>query len=271
MLVSSAYWQYQIPLWVLIFLFLMVLLVPMEIGFRLGSRHRRTHPKPDPETGSDVTVTAMLTLLALMLAFTYSFSMSRADLRKRAIIAEVNALGTAFVRADRLAEPGRSEVRQRLYDYAESRYVAPGSVLTLVEMEQVVDRSVKIQSKIWPAVKSALRQPGDMTDPEMALLVSGVNDVLDSHTSRMAVIYDRLPTAVLLLLLLIAGTALGLAAYNSSRSGHPIRWRMTVFAFILASLIYLILDYDMMMRGFIQVDHSSLVVLIDEMKNALNH
>ena len=271
MLVSSAYWQYQIPLWVLIFLFLMVLLVPMEIGFRLGSRHRRTHPKPDPETGSDVTVTAMLTLLALMLAFTYSFSMSRADLRKRAIVAEVNALGTAFVRADRLAEPGRTEVRQRLYDYTESRYVAPGSVLTLVEMEQVVDRSVKIQSKIWPAVKSALRQPGDMTDPEMALLVSAVNDVLDSHTSRMAVIYDRLPTAVLLLLLLIAGTALGLAAYNSSLSGHPIRWRITAFAFILASLIYLILDYDMMMRGFIQVDHSSLVVLIDEMKNALDH
>ncbi len=33
---SSAYWQYQIPLWVLIFLFLLVLLVPMEIGFRLG-------------------------------------------------------------------------------------------------------------------------------------------------------------------------------------------------------------------------------------------
>jgi len=76
---------------------------------------------------------------------------------------------------------------------------------------------------------------------------------------------------VLTLLVLIAGTALGLAAYNSSLGGDPIRWRMTAFAFILASLIYLILDYDMMMRGFIQVDHSSLVVLIDEMKDALKH
>ncbi len=62
-----------------------------------------------------------------------------------------------------------------------------------------------------------------------------------------------------------------MAAYNSSLGGHPIRWRMTAFALILASLIYLILDFDMMMRGFIQVDHSSLIVLIDEMKTALNH
>ena len=212
----------------------------------------------------------MLTLLALMLAFTYSFSMSRADLRKRAIITEVNALGTAFVRADRLSEPGRTEVRQRLYDYTESRmsprfHFNPGRdgagsrSLGEETIENLASRQVS------PATTR------DMTDPEMALLVSAVNDVLDSHTSRMAVIYDRLPTAVLALLVLIAGTALGLAAYNSSLSGHPIRWRMTAFAFILASLIYLILDYDMMMRGFIQVDHSSLVVLIDEMNNALKH
>ncbi len=74
-----------------------------------------------------------------------------------------------------------------------------------------------------------------------------------------------------LLVLLMAGTSLGLAAYNSSRNGQPIRWRTTAFAFILAALIYTILDYDMMMRGFIQVDHSSLVSLIDEMKEALKH
>ena len=137
-------------------------------------------------------------------------------------------------------------------------------------MEQVVDRSVVIQSKIWPAVKSALRQPGDMTDPERALLISAINNILDSHTSRMAVFYDRLPTAILALLVLIAGTALGVAAFNSSLSGNPMRWRMTAFAFILSSLMYLILDFDMMMRGFIQVDHSSLVTLIEEMAAALD-
>lgn len=268
-MVSSGYWLYQTPLWVLIFLFLAVLLIPMEIGFRLGKRRNQFHLNPEAEVRNDVTLAATLALLGLMLAFTYSFSMSRADLRKKALITEVNALGTAFLRADLLPEPGRTEVRQQLYEYAKSRYVEPGSITTLEEMHQVVNRSEEVQSRIWPAVKLAIRQPGNMSNPEKALLVAAVNDVLDSHTSRMAVFYDRLPTAVLLLLLLIAGTALGGAAYNSSLSGHKVRWRLTGFAFILAYLMYLILDFDMTMRGLIQIDHSSLVKLIDEMAVAL--
>jgi hypothetical protein len=265
----GAYWQYQIPLWVVFFLFLTLLLTPMEVGFRLGRRWKRLHPFPEGETRSDITLNGMLTLLALMLAFTYSFCVSRADLRKTAILTEVNALGTAFLRADLLPEPGRSDVRQRLYEYAVSRYVEPGSITTLEEMEKVVARSEEIQSRIWPATKAAIRQDGAITNPERALLVSAINDVLDSHTSRMAVIYDRLPTSVLILLLLIAGTSLAVGAFHSSSNGHEIRWRMGLFACIVASLMYLILDYDMMMRGFIQVDHSSLVELIDEMKAAL--
>lgn len=267
----SPYWQYQLPLWAVIFLFLILLLIPMEVGFRLGARQKLLYADAESEARSDVTLASLMALLGLMLAFTYSFSLSRADLRKAALIKEVNAISTAFLRADLLPEPGRTEVRDRLFDYAKSRYVEPGTVRTLQEVEKVVDRSVQIQSKIWPAVKSALRQKGDMSDPLKALLVSAVNDVLDAHTSRMAVFFDRLPTAVLVLLMFIAGLSLGAAAYSSVLRGHFSRWRMTAFALILASLMYIILDYDMMMRGFIQVDQRSLVLLIQEMKSALQH
>ena len=85
----------------------------------------------------------------------------------------------------------------------------------------------------------------------------------------MAVTHDRLSTAVLILLLLIAGTSLGVGAFHSSLNGNLIRWRMTLFAWIVASLMYLIFDYDTMTGGFIQVDHSSLGTLIEEMKASL--
>ena len=262
----GPFWQYQLPLWLVFLLFLSLLLIPIEIGFRVGVRQKRLHPDPKGSALSDVTMTSMLALLGLMLAFTYSFSMSRADLRKHAIIDEVNSIGTAFIRADLLPEPGRNEVRKRLYEYAQSRYVAPGSVTTLDEMKKIVVRSEAVQANIWPAVKTALRQPGEMTGAEKALLISAINNILDAHTSRMAVIYDRLPTVVLMLLVLIAGASLYITAYNSSLGGHQTRWRMTAFSFILASLMYLILDYDMMMRGLIQVDHSSLLQLIERLK-----
>jgi len=240
----------------------------MEVGVRIAKRQKYKYLNQE-EARNDVTLASMMALLGLMLAFTYSFSMSRADLRKNAIVTEVNAISTAFLRADLLPEPGRSELRKRLFEYAESRWVEPGTIGTLKELEKVVDRSVEIQSKIWPALKSALRQKGDVTGPEKALLVSAVNDVLDAHTRRMAVIYDRLPTPVLALLVLIAGVSLAVAAYNLEIRNRFSRWRMTLFALILASLMYIILDYDMMMRGLIQVDHSSLDFLIQDMKKSL--
>lgn len=266
----GPYWQYQLPLWVVIFLFLILLLIPMEVGFRLGVWQKEMRPDLKRGARGDVALASIMALLGLMLAFTYSFSLSRSDLRKVELIKEVNAISTAFLRADLLPEPGRTEVRKLLFDYAKSRYVKPGTIRTLSELESAVNRSVEIQSRIWPAVKSALRQKGDISDPEKALLVSAINDVLDSHTSKMAVVYDRLPTAVLALLVMIAGASLGLAGYNSGLTGNFSRWRMTAFALILASLIYIILDYDMMLRGFIRIDQRSLLLLIDEMKMAVN-
>jgi hypothetical protein len=46
---------------------------------------------------------------------------------------------------------------------------------------------------------------------------------------------------------------------------------MTGFAFVLACLMYVILDYDMMLRGMIQVDQSSLVLLMEQLDRELHH
>ena len=93
--------------------------------------------------------------------------------------------------------------------------------------------------------------------------------MLDAHTSRMAVIYDRLPSPVLALLVLIAASSLGLAAYHASLSGHRYRWRLVTFAVILSTLITLILDFDFITHGFIRINHESLASLIQEMEVAL--
>jgi hypothetical protein len=267
--VLDPYWQYEIPLWLVFFLFLIMLVIPMEAGFRLGERQHRLHPEEGKAARNDVTLASMLALLGLMLAFTYSFSMSRADMRKQALVVEVNAISTAFLRADLASEPSRTELRELLFDYARSRVTVLGTIKTREDVQEVVDRSLEIQSKIWPATKLTLRQERDMSDPERALLVSAINDVLDVHNSRMAVFYDRLPTAVLALLVLIAAASLAVAAYNTSMTGQSSRWRMSAFAVILASLMFIIMDFDMSMRGFVRVNHQSQALLIQEMEAAL--
>jgi hypothetical protein len=79
-----------------------------------------------------------------------------------------------------------------------------------------------------------------------------------------------LPTAVLGLLLLIASASLAMAGYNSALRRRGDRWRLTSFAMVLAGLMYIILDYDMMMRGLIQVDQQSTILLIEEMQKAVS-
>jgi hypothetical protein len=66
----------------------------------------------------DIAMGSMFALLGLIMAFTYAFTVSRADHRKQAIVNEANTIGTAFLRVELASEPGRSELRRLLLDYA---------------------------------------------------------------------------------------------------------------------------------------------------------
>ena len=106
-----GYFFQQLPLWVIALLFLAVLSVAVELGFRVGLRKRKQWP--DAEIGGGgVVLTAMMALLGLILAFTYSASASRYDARKQAVIVEANDIGTAFLRAGLVDDPGRTEPQQ---------------------------------------------------------------------------------------------------------------------------------------------------------------
>jgi len=119
---------YDIPLWVDALAFVFLLSVAIEAGYRLGLRQRRASGSAEKATRGDVTLSAMLALLGLMLAFTYAFTLSRADARKDAIVEEANAIGTAFLKADFLTEPGRRALQEGLLDYARTRIITEEQV-----------------------------------------------------------------------------------------------------------------------------------------------
>ena len=98
---------YTYPIWIAGLIFLVVLLIALELGYRVGFARRELWEDADSGGGA-IVQTSMFALLGLLLAFTYAAGMSRHDARKQAVPAETNALGTAFQRADILAEPGRT-------------------------------------------------------------------------------------------------------------------------------------------------------------------
>jgi hypothetical protein len=259
------HWLYEWPIWVDGVLFWLLLLIAIEGGFWMGlRRHRRSVDAKNTVRG-DVTLGSMLALLGLLLAFTYAFSLGRADMRKQAIIHEANAIGTAFLRADLGAEPGKSELRQGLLDYARTRLLY--KELYGEPLREAVDRSLDAQSRLWPAAERAVQ--GDVPGPIQALILQAVNDVLDAHTIRIAVVNDRIPGIVLALLLLVAAASLAVAAHNAGLNGSINRWRMSAFSLVLAALMLVIVDFDRGQHGFIRISLQPLEVIIKDLESQL--
>jgi hypothetical protein len=261
-------WLYQQPFWLIALLLTIVLFLALEAGFRLGLRDSHNLRDTDRIMRADVTLAAMLALLGLMLAFTYAFSLSRADLRKQAIVNEANAIETAFLRADLLPEPARNDLRRLLIEYARTRVLSGERLTDVQQLRQQVERSLAVQQQLWPATLRALE--ADLPAPIAATFLLAINQVLDAHTTRLAVGMDHMPPIVIMTLVVIAAVSLAGAAHNAGLRRRMIRWRMNAFALVLIMLILIIIDFDLAYRGFIQVSNQSMIVLVSDMESAMS-
>src|ERR1700757_1569442 len=130
-----------LPLWGLFIAILLVVLLSVECGYRLG-KYRRGQQEKEAPVGTMVGAT--LGLLAFILAFTFGLAASRFDNRRQVLLDEANAIGTTYLRAGILPEQGE-EIRALLRDYVGARLEAVQSG----KVAEGVRRSEDIQQKVW--------------------------------------------------------------------------------------------------------------------------
>ena len=258
---------YDLPIWISGALFLVVMLLAHEVGYRLGLR-RGEMSRDGGSVGSDVVLTSILATFGLILAFTYAFTVSRADMRKRVNVDEANAIGTAFLRAGLVANPEGAELKRALLEYARTRVVTPESVSSRAKFNEALRRSLEAQAKLWPITERIVKskRPG----PIEASLVAAINQVLDMNTTRLTIAFDRLPQVILFMLLFVSGASLAIAGFNSGLSGRFSRWRMTVLALVLALVIFIIIDFDYPQQGFIRINQVPIQSTIADMEANLS-
>src|SRR5215510_8336224 len=132
-----------LPLWGLFVAILVVVLLSVECGYRLG-KYRRSRHEQEKEAPLGTMVGATLGLLAFILAFTFGLAANRFDTRRQVLLNEANAIGTTYLRAGMLPERGQ-QVRDLLRDYVAARLeaVQPGNLAGGIR------RSEDIQQRIW--------------------------------------------------------------------------------------------------------------------------
>src|SRR5215475_10613746 len=132
-----------LPLWGLFLAILLLVLLSVEGGYRLG-KYRRSRSEEEKEAPVGAMVGATLGLLAFMLAFTFGLAASRFDTRRQVLLDEANAIGTTYLRAGILPER-REEIRTLLRNYVNTRLDAVQSN----NITEGIRQSENIQNEVW--------------------------------------------------------------------------------------------------------------------------
>jgi hypothetical protein len=185
----------------------------------------------------------MLTLLGLLVGFAISMAVGRYDQRKVYEEAEANAIGTEYPRLD-LLPPESAAARALLRTYANDRvafYSDPDRLLTNDT------ETAQTQAALWASIlPEATAHPTQIT----ALVVSGMNDVINSQGYTLAAWRDRLPIEVWALLFLVAGTSNFLIGFGAERLSPATQ---AILPLTAALAFVLIADVEGPRNGLVQV------------------
>lgn len=271
---GDFYNQIAVPslsIYVLGLMLLVALPATAVIGFVTGRNRRKARiaagKSVDLVTG-ETTLAAILALLGLLLAFSFGNALSVAQERKGALFDEAAAIGTAFLRADFVADPSRTELQKALLAYAKTRVISPDTRMeTLDDVQEFIDRSIAAQSKLWPLTLEATADP--LPPPLKTFLAGSVNEVLDLHLDRVKTLSNPVSEFTQGMVLALAMTALFLLGNRAGFVGRDLTWRTFVFSGFLLVVIFTIVDTQRPVEGFVLTDAAAMNATIFDMEQAL--
>jgi hypothetical protein len=185
------------------------------LGVLVG--HRLRHLSESLRESFAVLQAALLGVVALLLAFGLSLAVDRYENRRAAVVADANAIGTTYLRAQTLAEPMRSRSLEDLVAYTDTAIRLTDSVPGGPEATDATEDGQVLQRELWGLAGRALEEAPNASAPR--LYVETLNEMIDQQTVRVAGVSNRVPTAVLVLEILGAALALGLLAAPRCRPG----------------------------------------------------
>jgi hypothetical protein len=238
------------------FLVLIISLVGLWLSAQIGDLLRQRVRPLDDEQHEDfnLIVGANLTLLALLIGFSFSMAISRYDQRKNLEEAEANAIGTAFLRADLLPDVDAAKLRTLLKTYTRLRILFYNT-LDAKEVDKINADTARTHNEMWSTVRSAT---ASHDTPIQALVVSGMNDVINSQGYTQAAWWNRIPIAAWALMAVLAVCCNIMIGYGLLRRD---RRMLLILPVAVAVSFYLICDIESPHRGGIQINPQNLEAL----------
>jgi hypothetical protein len=223
-----------------------------EIGFLLGSLTRSADEPFDRQVGLVRTSTAAL--VAFLIGFAFSGAASRFIDRQDLIVKEANALGTAYLRADTIADPQRGELKVALKEYTADRV----TLLSREGRDQIEPLLAKVSGlheRMWRAVINATKDNA----PLMAVVLPPINEVIDLHSTHLSMARRHMPIPIMTVLLGTAAIGVGMIGFGNGRVGRRFSVLDAVYGAVLAAALWMTIDLDYPGIGIIRVSNLPLV------------
>jgi hypothetical protein len=261
----------SLPLWVVFAATMIVVVISMEAGNRLGqSMHRRSYDDRD----SPVAAIAgpVLGLAAFMLAFTFAMVSERYDARKGLVREDAIAIRTAWQRADFLPEPDRAEAVALLRQYVDLRVdFASAQSLEPERVQTLLSETQRVQTALWDMAVVNARK--DMNSDVAAMYIDSLNEVNGIHAERVAVgIQARVPREIWIILYSLTMLGMVSVGYQTGVQGskRPLARPLAAVSFALAFAVVfaLIAGLDRPDSGILSVTQQPLIDLANAMAAA---
>jgi hypothetical protein len=227
-----------------------------QAGYWLGRHTRR--PDSDAMSHTMNWQAAVLALGALLIGFTFAMATQRFEDRKKILVNEANAIGTAYLRTRVVDDPAGEEIRALMRQYTDER-IALYDVNDPARVAATEQASAVLQQQIWSRVMTVAR---DYQRPVMTgLLVGTVNEMFDIADERRAVRDNPVPYTAFVVLVLVTGVAMASIGYTCGVTGKKLLFGMLVMPLLTAAVVVLVYDLANVSSGLVSPNNMALVHL----------
>jgi len=237
--------------------FFAALLALLALGRRLARRRACDDPGATPGVGVGVADGAVFALIGLLIAFSFSGAATRFDQRRELIVAEANAVGTAWLRLDLLDAASRAALREDFRRYVDARLAAYRAAADERAALALLDAAGKVQGEIWTRAVAA----SEGSQSARMLLLPALNEMFDIATARTNATRTHPPPVILGLLVAFPLLGALLAGYGMVGLDRRTWLHAIVLAGTAALAVYVILDLEYPRTGLIVVEEFDRVLI----------
>ena len=247
---------FSLPSWAVALIMLTLIGAATVAGYRTG-RYLRDHEAKVREPFG-VLQGAILGVVGLILAFGLTLAVGRYQDRRAATVTEANAIGTAYLRAQLVAEPERSTSLVLLRRYTDLALQISREVPASSGMRRTTAAEGLVQRRLWRLAGMSIdAAPLASAD---RLYVDSLNATFDAQAARLSSLTNRVPAAVLVLEVFGAAVGVGLLALHISVLGRGLVPMLAAGA-LMTLLLLVTFDLDRPTRGLITVPSTPLAAV----------